>query len=97
MAEAGNTTRTDGSKRLDLLKLEGLIGDARDATIILDLLIQSLSTGRVKDGNNPGVIGGFKVYYLTEDQDRALYAASSNASVAAQALEEAFYADTKVA
>jgi hypothetical protein len=93
MADASDSTLAKRRKRLDHLKFEDIIAGTRDAVVILELILQSLNGCRVKDPSNPGVIGGFTVLYLSEDQDRALYAASSHAYDAARALEEAFYAD----
>lgn len=76
------------------LKMECLIADARDAVIVLHTVLDSLNGCRAK-----GALAkdGYTVLYLTEDQDRALFAAMSQAYASCRELEEGYFASAELA
>jgi hypothetical protein len=71
---------------VDRLALEILVGDARDAVIILGIIIDSLNGCRA--GKHDAANDSFHTFNLSEEQDRALFAASTRAVVTARELEE---------
>ena len=76
---------------LSRLDLEALISDARDAMIVLDLVVDALNACRIKSGDRAAE-HGYTVLHLTEDQDRALFAAKMHAYLMSEKLEDAFEA-----
>lgn len=71
------------------IDIECLVADARDAVIVLHTVLDSLNGCRAQ-----GALAkkGYTVLYLTEDQDRALFAAMSQAYASCRELEEGYFA-----
>lgn len=77
------------SKKLSRRDLEDLIVAARDATILLSQVVLSLNDFRAPRGM-PEAAHGEVLFSLTEDADRALFAARAYACEQVRALEDAF-------
>lgn len=78
------------SKKLSRRDLEDLIVAARDATVLLGQVVLSLNDFRAPLGM-PKAAHGEVFFSLTEDADRALFAARAYACDQARALEETFH------
>jgi hypothetical protein len=84
-------------EQVDCHALEMLVGDARDAVIILSIIIDNLNDCRAK--KRGAANDSFHTFHLSEEQDRALFAASTRAVVTSREMEEGFevFASAKIA